>query len=68
MTEMAFAQRWAGESRRLPYWEAGVGETIVAILDGQRLPRHDRGDLRQPESDDPHVWLAGEVLTPPVGG
>jgi hypothetical protein len=38
MTELTFAQRWAGESRRLPYWEAGAGETIVAILDGQRLP------------------------------
>ena len=35
---MTFAQRWAGENRRLPYWEAGAGETIVAILDGQRLP------------------------------
>jgi len=38
MTETTFAQRWAGESQRLPYWEAGAGETIVAILDGQRLP------------------------------
>ena len=38
MTEMTFAPRSAGESPRLPYWEAGAGETIVAILDGQRLP------------------------------
>ena len=32
MTEMTFAQRWAGEGRRLPYYEAGSGETIVAIV------------------------------------
>ena len=31
MTETAFAQRWAGEDLPLPYWEAGSGETIVAI-------------------------------------
>jgi pimeloyl-ACP methyl ester carboxylesterase len=33
-----FAQRWAGKGRRLSYWEAGSGETIVAIIDGVRLP------------------------------
>ena len=38
MTERIFAQRWAGEDRRLPYWEAGSGETIVAIVGGERLP------------------------------
>jgi len=32
------AQRWAGESRRLPYWEAGSGEAIVTITDGDGLP------------------------------
>ena len=37
MTESTFAQRWAGESG-LPYWEAGSGETIVAIIDGERPP------------------------------
>jgi hypothetical protein len=38
MTKSPFEQRWAGESPRLPYWEAGAGETIVAIVDGERLP------------------------------
>jgi hypothetical protein len=38
MTERTFAQRWAGEGRRLAYWEAGSGETIVTIADGERLP------------------------------
>ena len=38
MTERIFAQCWAGEDRRLPYWEAGSGETIVAIADGEGLP------------------------------
>jgi hypothetical protein len=38
MTERKFAQRWAGDGRRLPYWEAGAGETIVAITDGEPLP------------------------------
>ncbi len=38
MTERIFAQRWAGEDRRLPYWEAGSGETIVAIVGEDRLP------------------------------
>jgi pimeloyl-ACP methyl ester carboxylesterase len=37
MTESTFAQRWGGESG-LPYWEAGSGETIVAITDGEQLP------------------------------
>jgi pimeloyl-ACP methyl ester carboxylesterase len=37
MTESTFAQRRAGESG-LPYWEAGVGETIVAITDIEQLP------------------------------
>jgi pimeloyl-ACP methyl ester carboxylesterase len=38
MTERIFAQRWAGEDRRLRYWEAGSGETIVAIAGDGRLP------------------------------
>ena len=38
MTKPTFAQHWAGEDRRLPYWEAGAGETIVAIVDGEPLP------------------------------
>ena len=38
MTEPTFAQHWAGEDRRLPYWEAGAAETIVAIVDGEPLP------------------------------
>jgi pimeloyl-ACP methyl ester carboxylesterase len=38
MAERNFAQRWAGEGRRLPYWEAGSGETIVAIIGDERLP------------------------------
>jgi len=38
MTEAAFAQRWAGEGRRLPYWEAGSGETIVAVIADGRVP------------------------------
>ena len=38
MTERTFEQRWAGEDRRLPYWEAGAGETIVAIIGDERLP------------------------------
>ena len=38
MTEMTFAQRWAGEGRRLPYYEAGSGETIVAIVGDGELP------------------------------
>ena len=37
-TERTFAQRWAGEGR-LPSWEAGSGETIVTIANGERLPR-----------------------------
>jgi pimeloyl-ACP methyl ester carboxylesterase len=40
MTEGIFAQRWAGEGRGLPYYEAGSGETIVAIVgDGERPTR-----------------------------
>jgi pimeloyl-ACP methyl ester carboxylesterase len=38
MSESAFAQRWAGDGGRLSYCEAGSGETIVAIVDGERLP------------------------------
>src|SRR5215472_3323547 len=38
MTEMTFAQRWADEGRRLPYREAGSGETIVAIVGDGGLP------------------------------
>jgi len=33
MAERIFAQRWADEGRRFPYYEAGSGETIVAIVD-----------------------------------
>jgi pimeloyl-ACP methyl ester carboxylesterase len=38
MTEGIFAQRWVGEDHRLPYWDSGAGETIVAIVDGEGLP------------------------------
>jgi pimeloyl-ACP methyl ester carboxylesterase len=38
MTERMFKQGWAGESPRLPYWEAGAGETIAAITDGDGPP------------------------------
>jgi pimeloyl-ACP methyl ester carboxylesterase len=38
MTEGTFAQGWAGDDRGLSYWEAGSGETIVAILGDGRLP------------------------------
>jgi pimeloyl-ACP methyl ester carboxylesterase len=38
MTERIFAQGWAGEDCRLPYREAGSGETIVAILGDGGLP------------------------------
>jgi hypothetical protein len=38
MTERIFAQRWAGEDRRLPYCEAGSGETIVAIVGDGSYP------------------------------
>jgi pimeloyl-ACP methyl ester carboxylesterase len=38
MTERIFAQGWAGEDRRLPYREAGSGETIVAITGDRKLP------------------------------
>jgi hypothetical protein len=36
MSEQTFARHWAAEG--LPYCEAGSGETIVAIVDGERLP------------------------------
>jgi pimeloyl-ACP methyl ester carboxylesterase len=36
MTELTFVQRWAGEGLR--YWEAGSGETIIAITGGGGLP------------------------------
>jgi len=63
MTEMTFAQRWAGESRRLPYWEAGAGETIVAILDGERLPTRAHALLAERRRryrlrDDSGRWVA----------
>jgi hypothetical protein len=38
MTEGTFAQHWAEDGRRLPYWEAGSGETIVAIVGDAALP------------------------------
>jgi hypothetical protein len=38
MTEATFAQRCVGDGGRLPYWEAGSGETIVAIVGDGRLP------------------------------
>jgi len=38
MTERIFAQGWAGEDRRLPYCEAGSGETIVAIVGDGDFP------------------------------
>lgn len=40
MTEQTFEQRWAGKGQRLPYYEAGSGEAIVAIVgDGSRPTR-----------------------------
>ncbi|HJU17117.1 MAG TPA: hypothetical protein VJ770_11685 [Stellaceae bacterium] len=40
MTESTFVQRRAGEGQRLPYWEAGSAETIVALVgDGGRPTR-----------------------------
>jgi pimeloyl-ACP methyl ester carboxylesterase len=38
MTERTFARHWAGEDRRLLSWEAGSGETVVAIVGNGRLP------------------------------
>jgi hypothetical protein len=38
MAETTFAQRWAGEERRLPCWNAGSGKTIVAIVGDGGLP------------------------------
>jgi pimeloyl-ACP methyl ester carboxylesterase len=38
MNERIFPQRWAGEDRRLPYRDAGSGETIVAITGDGGLP------------------------------
>jgi pimeloyl-ACP methyl ester carboxylesterase len=38
MAERTFTQRWAGDGRRLPYSEAGAGETIVAIVGDGGLP------------------------------
>src|SRR5215472_10871935 len=37
MPEKTFQQHRAGESR-LPYWVTGLGETVVAILDIDRVP------------------------------
>ena len=37
MPDNTFQQHQAGENR-LPYWAAGSGETIVAILDTDRVP------------------------------
>jgi pimeloyl-ACP methyl ester carboxylesterase len=40
MSEETFAQHWAGEGRGCPYYEAGAGETIVAIVgDGGLITR-----------------------------
>jgi pimeloyl-ACP methyl ester carboxylesterase len=38
MAERTFAQHWVGEGRRLPYCEAGAGETIVAVVGDGNLP------------------------------
>lgn len=38
MSERTFARHWAGRGRRLPYCEAGAGETIVAIVGDGRPP------------------------------
>jgi predicted esterase len=39
MTETGtFAQRWAGDGRRPSYCEAGSGETVIAIVDGEARP------------------------------
>jgi len=38
MSERIFARGWAGEDRRLPYCEAGSGETIVAITGDGGVP------------------------------
>ena len=37
MTEGKFAQHRAGDDPHLPYWEAGSGETIVAVVGDQAL-------------------------------
>jgi pimeloyl-ACP methyl ester carboxylesterase len=38
MTETTFRQRGEGKDPGLPHWEAGSGETIVIINDGERVP------------------------------
>jgi pimeloyl-ACP methyl ester carboxylesterase len=38
MTERTFEQHWVEDGRRVPYWEAGSGETIVAIVGDEALP------------------------------
>ena len=38
MAERSFEQHWASEDGRLPFWEAGSGEAIVAVIDSERLP------------------------------
>jgi pimeloyl-ACP methyl ester carboxylesterase len=38
MTEKTFSQHWAEDGWRLPYWKAGSGETIVAIVGDEALP------------------------------
>lgn len=39
MADNAFQQHRAGESRLL-FWATGSGETIVAIIDAERVPTH----------------------------
>jgi pimeloyl-ACP methyl ester carboxylesterase len=38
MPEAMFQQRLAGDEERLPYWEAGAGEPVVAIIDSEGRP------------------------------
>jgi pimeloyl-ACP methyl ester carboxylesterase len=38
MPETSFEQRWSDEGPLLSYWDAGAGETIVAVVDSARQP------------------------------
>jgi pimeloyl-ACP methyl ester carboxylesterase len=55
MSERTFAQGWAGENRRVPYWEAGSGEMIVTIVEGEQLPTRAHSLLAEHR----HVMLFG---------
>jgi pimeloyl-ACP methyl ester carboxylesterase len=38
MPETNFTRRWADEGQRLAFWEAGDGETVVAVVGGDGEP------------------------------